>query len=145
MESAVDPDNPVVKLCVAGMQAEGRGDFENARTHFSEAWKKASDDFERCIAAHYVARHQATPEETLRWNETALECAVAVGGARVADFYPSLFLNLGHSHEKLGNRAAAKRFYDLAAARADQLPTDRYGKIVRDGAAAGKNRMADEQ
>lgn len=62
----MEPDNVVVKLCVLGMQAEGEGDAERAGRLFGEAWEAAQDDYEACIAAHYVARHQATAEDTLR-------------------------------------------------------------------------------
>ena len=65
----VDPANPVVQLCAAGMAIEG--DPLGARALFAEAWALQSDDYEACIAAHYVARHQATAEETLRWNALA--------------------------------------------------------------------------
>lgn len=141
----MDPENPVVKLCVAGMHAEGRGDVADARRMFGEAWTIAGNDFEACIAAHYVARHQSTAEDMLWWNQEAFRLAEAVGDERVADFFPSLLLNLGHSHEAVGHVAEAKRYYDLAAARAGHLPNDRYGRIVRDGAAAGKQRvMTDE-
>ncbi len=138
----MDQNNPVVKLCVSGMKAEGTGDLESARANFAEAWAEASDDFERCIAAHYVARHQATPEETLRWNEIALHNADQVGDGRVSNFYPSLLLNLGHSHEMLGNREEARRYYDLADAQAQKLSEDRYGGIVRDGTTAGRQRLS---
>jgi hypothetical protein len=121
----MDPENPVVKLCVAGMQAEGQNDYEGARRLFAEAWKLASNDFEACIAAHYVARHQATPEDALWWNQESFRLAEAVGDERVTEFYPSLLLNLGHSHEVLEQVADAKRYYDLAAARAGHLPSDR--------------------
>jgi tetratricopeptide (TPR) repeat protein len=140
----MEPGNPVIRLCVAGMQAEGRGDFELAHALFAEAWEKARDNYERCIAAHYLARHQVTPQNTLQWNEASLQFAEAVGDARVAAFYPSLLLNLGQAHEQLGNSAQAKRYYDLAAAQAERLPEDRYGRIVRDGAAAGQRRLSDE-
>jgi hypothetical protein len=142
----MDPENPVVKRCVAGMQAEGRGDYDGARRLFAEAWDLAGDEFERCIAAHYVARHQPTPEASLRWNQDAYRMAERVGDDRVADFYPSLLLNLGHAYEALGQVTEAKRYYDLAASRAEQLPADRYGQLVRDGAAAGQQRVGrDEQ
>jgi len=129
----MDPENPVVKLCVAGMKAEGDGDLTEARDLFQKAWSQAQDHFEQCIAAHYLARHQPTPEDTLHWNETALHLADSVGDERVQGFYPSLYLNLGHCHEVLGNDGEAKRFYSLAAAHAQTLPDDRYGKIVRQG------------
>lgn len=140
----MDPENPVVKLCVAGMQAEGQNDYEGAHRLFAEAWELASNDFEACIAAHYVARHQATSEDALWWNQESFRLAENVGDERVTEFYPSLLLNLAHSHEVLGQVAAAKRYYDLAAARAGHLPGDRYGTMVREGAAAGQQRVADE-
>lgn len=141
----MDPENPIVKRCVEGMQAEGRGDFDDARRLFAEAWDMAGDDFERCIAAHYVARHQPSAEETLRWNQEAYRLAEAVGDERVADFFPSLLLNLGYSYEAMGLATEARRYYDLAAQESGRLPTDRYGTTVREGAVAGQRRVqADE-
>ena len=64
----MDPNNPVVKLCVQGMVCEGQGLFDEASRLFLSAWEQCGNDFERCIAAHYVARHQKDPLETLRWN-----------------------------------------------------------------------------
>jgi hypothetical protein len=68
-----------------------------------------------CIAAHYVARYQANPEDTLRWHQEALHRAQAVGDERVHSFYPSLYVNMRHAHEPLGNQAEARRYYALAA------------------------------
>src|SRR5690242_13741909 len=75
----MDPDNPVVRLCVKGMECEFAGDFDGAAQAFQTAWDQSTDDFERCIAAHYVARHQKTPAGTLAWNEKSLHHASAVG------------------------------------------------------------------
>jgi hypothetical protein len=137
----VDPNNPVVRHCVAGMQAEAQGRFAEAHDYFCQAWDKQTDDLEACIAAHYLARHQETPQETLRWNEEALSRALAVGDERVRSFYPSLYLNLGWSHEQLGEQEAAQRHYTLAAAHAAALPADAYGTMVREGVAAGLQRL----
>ncbi len=111
----MDVNNPVVKLCIAGTQAEYKGRPADARALYQKAWETASDDYEACIAAHYVARFQPSPEDTLRWNQEALDRANAVEPQRVKDFYPSLYLNMGHSYEVLGNQAEAQRYYDLAA------------------------------
>jgi tetratricopeptide (TPR) repeat protein len=111
----MDLNNPVIKLCVEGTRAEFQGQIERARTCYQKAWESAQDDYEACIAAHYLARHQDRPEERLHWNRVALEKAEAVGDARVREFYPSLYLNMGRSHELMGNRTEAKRYYDLAA------------------------------
>lgn len=112
----MDPHNPVVKLCIEGTQAEFAGQPEIAHRLYQEAWTAARDDFEACIAAHYMARHQADPHDKLRWNQEALVRAEAVGDERVDNFYPSLYLNLGQSYEALGDLAEARRYYELAAA-----------------------------
>ena len=139
---ALDPDNPIVKLCVAGMRAEGEGRLDQAAELFQQAWAARHDDLEACIAAHYLARHQSTPEDTLRWNEEALARAEAVGGERVQGFYASLYLNLGHSHEGLGHTAEARRFYDLAAGQLEAVPAGRYGDVVRGGIENGRLRVS---
>ena len=108
-------DSPVVQLCIAGTQAEFQGQLEKARKLYQEAWAAVQDDYEACIAAHYVARHQELPSERLCWNQIALDRANAVSADRVQEFYPSLFLNMGQSHELLGDLIEAKRYYDLAA------------------------------
>lgn len=139
----MDPDNPIVQLCVQGMQAEGAGRMDEARALFTQAWDARTDDWEACVAAHYLARHQPTPADTLRWNQEALARAAAVTDERVHGFYPSLYLNLAHSHEQLGDLAEARRFYALAATESAALPEDRYGSIVRQGVENGQRRLND--
>lgn len=128
----MDPNNPVVRLCVKGMEFEGRGLFEEASRLFQNAWNQSTNDFERAISAHYVARHQPDPCGALRWNQISLDHANAVADDRVRAFYPSLYLNLGKAHEDLGNRTEAKRFYELSRGIVDSLPDGRYGDVVRD-------------
>ena len=109
-------ENPVIKLCIAGTQAEFQGQIQAAAALYMQAWQAATDDYEACIAAHYVARFQQDAAETLRWNQTALLHADAVDDERVKDFYPSLYLNLGRSHTLLGDLVEAQKYYALAAA-----------------------------
>lgn len=111
----MDTENPVVKLCIAGSRAEFEGRIDDARHLYRQAWDAATDDYEACIAAHYVARRQADPQETLRWNQEALARAGAINDDRVDAFYPSLYVNLGHAHEVLGNQIEAAHFCKLAA------------------------------
>lgn len=111
----MDSNNPIIKLCIAGARAEFEGKNEIACELYRLAWETVTDDYEACIAAHYVARCQDTPGEILHWNQVALERAEAVKDGRVKDFYPSLYLNLGRSYELLGKQAEAKKYYDLAA------------------------------
>jgi hypothetical protein len=139
---SVDPENPVVKLCAAGMQAEAEGKADAARELYLRAWDARANAYDGCLAAHYVARHQSRPEEELRWNQVSLDLADEVGGDLVRGFYSSLYLNLGRSHETLGNRALAQRNYDLAAAHLTDVPDGPYGDIVRGGVKAALARMA---
>ena len=137
----MDPNNPVVKLCAEGMQAEGEGRLEAAQATFQQAWDTRQDDFEACIAAHFMARHQP-PAATLHWNQVALHHAEAVNDERVHGFYPSLYLNLGWAHEQLGDFVEAGHYYELATARLAALPDDPYGAVVRKGVTAGQARVA---
>jgi tetratricopeptide (TPR) repeat protein len=139
----MDPNNSVVRLCVQGMEYEERGRLEDAAQLFLSAWNESTDDVERCIAAHYVARHQKNPVDTLMWNQRSLDLANAVADDRVREFYPSLYLNMGKAHEDIGNREAAKRFYEMAASVVDSLGHGRYGKIVRDAVARARRRLAE--
>jgi len=112
----MDTNNPVIQLCLQGAQAEFEHRLEDARLLYQQTWKFHADDYEACIAAHYLARFQETPEDILYWNQVALEHADKVNDERVTEFYPSLYLNLGHSHEILGNQDEAQHFFNLAAA-----------------------------
>jgi len=111
----MDTTNPIIQLCIQGAFAEFEKRFVDAHVLYQQAWDLHADKYEACIAAHYMARFQNTPEETLHWNQIALERANAVGDERVKEFYPSLYLNLGRSHEAMGNHSEAKMYYDLAA------------------------------
>jgi hypothetical protein len=111
----MDTNNPVIQLCLAGARAEFEHRPEIARSLYQQAWEVHRDDYEACVATHYVARFQESPAETLRWNQIALEHANAINDERVKDFYPSLYLNLGQAYENLDNQAEAQRYYNLAS------------------------------
>ncbi|MFZ2487356.1 MAG: hypothetical protein WAZ19_04485 [Anaerolineae bacterium] len=112
----MDTNNPVISLCIAGTEAEFQGRAQQACALYQQAWTLAQDDYEACIAAHYVARCQTDPRTKLRWNQLALDKAQAAADDRVEAFYPSLFLNMGQSYALLGDADEAQRYYDLAAA-----------------------------
>ena len=110
----MDPTNPIIQLCVQGVEAESARRFDEARTYFEQAWRGATDDVEACIAAHYIARNQTDLEQALWWNQIALARADKVGDGRVRSFYASLHLNLGMAHEKLGQIGIARHHYQRA-------------------------------
>jgi hypothetical protein len=111
----LDLANPVIKLCLAGTQAQFEGRAEAAGALFWQAWQVVTDDYEACVAAHYVAGCQATPEATLQWHQEALDRADQADPKQVKSFYPSLYVNLGRAHEVLGHEAEARHYYALAA------------------------------
>jgi tetratricopeptide (TPR) repeat protein len=138
----LDPNNPVVRLCIEGMACEQKGEFAKARALFEKAWADSADAFDACVAAHYVARHQDTPAEGLRWNKIALDRALEADAEAVRGFFASLYLNLGKSHEDLGQLAEAGEFYRLAQATIDVLPEGAYRDMVTDGVTRGLERVA---
>ncbi|RCG22846.1 hypothetical protein DQ384_34920 [Sphaerisporangium album] len=123
------------------MRAEAEGRPEDARRLFDQAWAERSDDFDACVAAHYVARQQDSAEEVLLWNAVSLHHAHAAGDDRVTEFYPSLYLNMGASHELLGDPSEAERYFRLAADHAAALPAGPYGDMLRQGITEGLNRV----
>jgi hypothetical protein len=138
----IDPNNPVVKLCAVGIAEEMAGRREEAAKLYQDAWDSRTNDYESCIAAHYVARLQSTPEDTLHWNSEALRFAELANDSALRPFFPSLYLNLGKSHEDLKNPADARKFYLLAVEAADVLPDGEYGATVKRGIRAGLERIA---
>jgi hypothetical protein len=136
----MDPNNPVVRLCLEGMEAEANGKFEDARRLFEQAWSVCQDDYDACIAAHFLARHQDSSKATFDWNQEALNRANSVGDDRGQSFYSSLYLNLGHSYETLGDSAKARRHYQMAADRLGDVPEGPYKDMLRNGIARGRKR-----
>ena len=129
----MDPNNPVVKLCAKGIEVEMQGRRDEARSLFLQAWELRQDDVDACVAAHYIARHQESPAETLRWNELALTHAIRASADSIRSFFPSLYLNLGKSYEDLGNSSRARELYEQGEQCVDDLPGGGYGEVVRRG------------
>jgi hypothetical protein len=118
------PQNPVVRLCMQGMEKAGLGEPEEAQRLFLQAWSEATDDFERFLAAHFVARHQAKVADRLQWLQTALQLALTVNDERVAPAFPSVHRDMAECYEALGDDANAKTNRELAAS-FDAAPSDR--------------------
>ena len=131
----LDATNPVVALCVEGMAIEG--DADAARALFEKAWEICCDDFDAAVAAHFLARHQPTPELTLHWNAVAVEHAEAVKDERAQPLLASLYLNLGDAQRLTGNRRDAAAAVGKARAALVHLPAGGY----RDFVAMGIDRL----
>lgn len=132
MAMLFDLDNPVVQLCAAGMQADGEP--AKALQLFEQAWAARRDDFDASVAAHFVARHQATPHATLEWNERALAHAEALTDNRAAALLPSLCLNLAESYRLEARLQEAEALAQRGLQALTQLPTDDgYAQFVQNG------------
>lgn len=110
-----NPNNVVVKRCLQGMAMEEKGNLEEAGRLFLQAWNEATDDFEKFIAAHYVARHQKNGFDKLKWLETALQFALKTNNDAVKSAFAALYVNIAKCYEDLGDLDNAKKNYELAA------------------------------
>ncbi|MCR6639679.1 MAG: NAD(+)--rifampin ADP-ribosyltransferase [Sporocytophaga sp.] len=108
------PFNNIVKLCLQGMALEDKNQAEQAKEVFLQAWNEATNDFEKFLSAHYVARHQENVTDKLTWLETALKYASTVNDDTVKSAFPSLYLNIAKCYEHLNNPDKVKENTDLA-------------------------------
>ena len=119
-----NPGNNIVKLCLKGMGMEENSRPEEAGKLFHQAWNEATDDFEKFIAAHYVARHQKNVSDKLKWLETALQFALKINDDSVKSAFPTLYLNIAKCYEDLNEPDKAIKNSELANSFKDE-PSDK--------------------
>nr|WP_316772321.1 NAD(+)--rifampin ADP-ribosyltransferase [Pedobacter frigiditerrae] len=107
------PFNNVVKLCLHGMEMEQKSKQEEALKLFLQAWDEATNDFEKFLAAHYVARCQKDISDNLKWLEIALQFALKTNDDSVKSAFPSLYFNIAKCYESLGDLDNAKKNNEL--------------------------------
>ena len=135
-----DQDNKIVRLCARGMELETT-DPEEAKTLFLQAWNTSTNNLEKCIAAHYIARHQPSAEEKLHWDKTALGFALQTNNNDIKLYYPSLYLNIAKCYEDLDDHDNASINYQNALSYQNNLPEDSYGQMIRSGIRNGIKRI----
>ena len=109
-----NPNNNVIKLCIEAMGMEEKGQPEEASKLFLLAWNEASNDFEKFIAAYYVARHQQNVPDELKWLQTTLQLALKINDDSVTSAFPSLYSNIAKCYEDLNDHDNAKKNHELA-------------------------------
>lgn len=114
MDNQFNPNNKIIQLLLRGMGMEDSGKPEAAILLFLKAWSEATDDFERFIAAYYVARHQKNVSDKLKWFETSLQFALKVNDEAVKSAFPSLYLNIAKCYEALSDPDKAKKYVALS-------------------------------
>src|SRR5262245_51643153 len=115
------PNNSIVKLCLQGIGMEEKGKPEEAGRLFLQAWNEAASDFEKFLAAHYVARHQTNVSDKLKWLETALYAALKINNDTVKSAFPSLYFNIAQCYKDLSDFDSAKKNHDLAISFQDKI------------------------
>jgi rifampin ADP-ribosylating transferase len=114
MKIQFDPNNIIIRLCMMGMSMEDSGKPEDAAKLFIKAWSEATNDFERFIAAYYVARHQKDISDKLKWLETSLQFVLKLNDDNVKSAFPSLYLGIAKCYEELCDPDKAKMNYELS-------------------------------
>lgn len=121
----------------------------HSREALTALWPDLTDPLHRCALAHVLADLQAAPRDELLWDTRALEAARELTddrlqplGIPLAAFFPSLHLNLGECHRKLGQLAEAREHLAEAQERLPALPEDGYGTMIRRGVEGLAERLA---
>lgn len=114
MNTQFDPKNNIVRLCMMGIGMSDSGKLEEAGTLFLKAWGEATNDFERFIAAYFVAQYQNSDSDKLKWFETSLQYALKLNDESVKSAFTTLYLNIAKCHEALCNPVEAKMNYELS-------------------------------
>ncbi|MEU5552241.1 MULTISPECIES: tetratricopeptide repeat protein [unclassified Micromonospora] len=124
----------------------GQGRRDAARDLFAQIWDEIGgehgDPLHVCVLAHSMADVQDDPHQELIWDTRALAAADRLTDDRaaqagvpmsVAALYPSLHLNLGECHRKLGDLGRARECLQQAQAGIGALGDDDYGRLIKDG------------
>jgi tetratricopeptide (TPR) repeat protein len=114
MSTEFHPDNAIVILCMQGMKLEEQGKLDEAGILFLQGWHNATSDFERFLAAWFLARVQRDVFERILWYERALELASKVGDDAVKSAFPSLHKNIYSCYLEVGNIEKATIHQELA-------------------------------
>ena len=136
-----DSSNKVIQLCAKGMEMETNQKPGEAQMLFLQAWNEATNYFEKFTAAHYVARHQKSIQDKLKWDEMALAFALKINDSSMTANYPSLYLNIAKCYEDLKDFDNARKNYLVALSYADLLPDNGYGQIIKSGIKNGIQRL----
>ena len=118
-----NPSNNVIKLCIQGVAMEEKNEPREAGKLFLQAWNEATNDFEKYIAAYFMARNLETVPDKLKWFEAALKFALTVNNESTISALPNLYSNIAKCHEELGDTRNAKKNFELASSFTGK-PTD---------------------
>jgi tetratricopeptide (TPR) repeat protein len=116
-----NPNNNIVQLCIRGMAMEEKDDPVEAGRLFMQAWNEAANDFEKFLAAYYLARHQDSAAGKLQWLETSLQLALKINNESVNSALPNLYSNIAKCYQEMGEQDNAKKNHELAISLKDKI------------------------
>ncbi len=90
---------------------------------YLQAWDEAANDFEKYLAAYYIARMQNDVRDKLKWLETSLQFALKVNSVAATSALPNLYSKIAECCEELNDVENAQKNRELATASADN-PSD---------------------
>lgn len=117
-----NPNNPIVQRCIQAMALEEKGQPQAAGSLFLQSWNEATNDFEKFLAAYFVARHQQDVRDKLKWLQAALQHGLSANSDAVKSALPSLYAHIAQCYKDLGDRDNEKKYHELAISAGDQLP-----------------------
>jgi hypothetical protein len=121
MKMEFSPANPVVKLCVQGLEMETKERPDDAACLFLQAWNEVGSLFEKYIAAHFMARHQKSAPDKIEWLERELQFASELNDDAVKAAFPSLYSALANCCEEMNDADNARKYRELANAYVDEI------------------------
>lgn len=96
------------------MNLEELGKLKEAEIVFEKAWHSANNDFEKFLAAWFLARVQPAASGRILWYERALELAEIFGGDAVKSALPLLHTKLAGCYNESGNIETASLHQERA-------------------------------
>ncbi len=114
MKNQFDPNNNIIKLCMIGMVMEEKGEPEEAELQFNKAWNETTNDFERFIAAYFLARQKKDISEKLKWLEKSLQYVIELNDESVKSALPSIYTEIAQCYKALGDSEKARINYEIS-------------------------------
>jgi hypothetical protein len=115
------PNNKIIQLCLQGMGMEAQNKLTEAGLLFLQAWNEATNDFEKFIAAYYVAKSLENVSEKLKWFGIALQHALMINDESVRSAFSSLYVKIAECYEALDDDENAKKNHEAARSFTNEL------------------------
>lgn len=110
------PNNNIVQLCLQGMNLQESGNTAEATTICTKAWNDATNNFEKFLAAWFIARLQHNVADKRTWLQTALELVLSINSITANSALPTLYSAIATCYQEEGDEHNAQKMYELSTA-----------------------------